>query len=214
MNILLNTYFNDTHCAFLITQNCVLNYHGYVPIVNIEYSTANRQEYLEHVMSTLHYGCQNIIIQVDEPATVINDFEQQIKLQVQRFNDRRYLVLPFDNSVEIDDLPSIPVLQFVPDVLVVVPEIDLMNVTKQCSSISCAYCECNVTFRFITHRFVGTNRNDDVIVLDYWYSSNMSFSMNNNLYPDKITDMQGKVFKMATFNYKPYSIVGMIIITC
>ncbi|GLV36133.1 hypothetical protein CBL_08626 [Carabus blaptoides fortunei] len=103
------------------------------------------------------------------------------------------------------DLPSIPVLHFVPDVLVVAFEIDLNVTEQQCLSIFYA---CSVTFRFITHRFVGISGNDDIIVLDYWFSNNMSFMMHNNLYPDKISNMEGRVFKMATFTYKPYAIVS------
>lgn len=202
LNILIKTifsiYYKDSICAFVIsdTKNGI-DYQGWLPIVNIK---KNNVSVLE-IESLLWNGCQDVVIHTENPSHAIEAFEAAIKLQVQRFNDRRYLILPSASSEGLADLPSLPALQFVPDVLVAVPQIDY-NASHRLIG------DCETTFQLITHRFVGTTGNEDIVQLDVWHSRNFSFETGANLFPDKITDMQGRIFKMATFNYKPYSIVG------
>lgn len=195
---ILSTYYNDSICAFLISDiNNGVDYQGLLPIVNIKKENVTIFE----IKSLLWNGCQDVIINTANPVHAIEAFEAAIKLQVQRFNKRRYLILPNQFSEGLADLPSLPALQFIPDVLVAVPQIDY-NVSYRLIG------HCETTFQLITHRFVGPTGNDDVLLLDVWHSRNFSFEIGFNLFPDKITDMQGRIFKMATFSYKPYSIVG------
>lgn len=97
VNIIINTYYNNSNCAFLITTaNGGFNYQGLLPIINIKLEE-NANELVD-IQKMLQYGCQDVIIQTDNPEVTINNFEAEIKLQVQRFNERRYFVLPTEMS--------------------------------------------------------------------------------------------------------------------
>lgn len=146
----------------------------------------------------LNFGCENIIIYENDTEKKINDFENQIKLAIQRYNHRKYLIFLQEYDENFQLYKS---LHFVPNVLFVSPKIYEENETV-------IYKTCEVTFILYTHMYSGLKGNDKIYVLDYWFSKNQSFLRDANLYPDKISNLRGRTMKMATFTYKPYAIVG------
>lgn len=63
----------------------------------------------------------------------------------------------------------------------------------------------NGVFRLFTRDLIGNGE----ITLDSWDGMEKNFSIGNNLYPDKLSQQNGKDLKMTTFTYKPYSVPSM-----
>ncbi|XP_055633892.1 uncharacterized protein LOC129774209 [Toxorhynchites rutilus septentrionalis] len=60
----------------------------------------------------------------------------------------------------------------------------------------------------ITHRFVGTAEESvDLLLLDVFDIANKTFRHGRQLFPDKITNLQGKVIRVAAFNVPPMVIM-------
>lgn len=68
-----------------------------------------------------------------------------------------------------------------------------------------------VTYDVITHRFVGSKLEDQMQLIDTFYTRNATFHLNNNLFPDKLNDLQKRVLRVAMFNYKPYTILTEVV---
>lgn len=62
------------------------------------------------------------------------------------------------------------------------------------------------TFDLITSRFVTRNNGNDSLYLDTFYGANEQFSSEATLFPNKFTDLDGRILRLALFNYKPYTI--------
>lgn len=61
-------------------------------------------------------------------------------------------------------------------------------------------------YDLITSRFVTQNNHSDPRFLDTFDGSTEKFMENANLFPDKFSDLEGRVVRLALFNYKPYTI--------
>lgn len=78
----------------------------------------------------------------------------------------------------------------VPDIIVVTPREDDDDV-----------------FDLITSQFVGRYNNTAPILLDTYDRSTQTFvGGKQNLYPNKLINMQGRPLKLGLMNYKPYTI--------
>lgn len=62
------------------------------------------------------------------------------------------------------------------------------------------------SFDLITSQFVGRFNNTSPMLLDTFYGRNTTFKQNANLFPDKLSNLQQRVVRLALFNYKPYSV--------
>lgn len=60
-----------------------------------------------------------------------------------------------------------------------------------------------VTYKLLT-RWIYDN---SIVQLDYWHSSNLSFSVNANLFPEKLWDVNGLILHVSTVYYPPYDII-------
>ncbi len=76
----------------------------------------------------------------------------------------------------------------VPNILIIMPNID------------------ENSFDLITSQFVGRFNNTSPMLLDTFYGRNTTFKQNANLFPDKLSNLQQRVVRLALFNYKPYSV--------
>lgn len=193
-SVVVNKYFTDT-CVFIATTHAQINLKNQLPVVNLKID-----DYFGDVLNqSLHFGCENILVQSSNLENNVKTVENLIKLSVGRFNKRKYLLLADERLSDNKQESLFKFLHFVPDVLLVMPE----NMSEIIDGL------CEINFSLHTNKYVGLDGNDDVIKLDTWFSKNESFLFDGNLYPDKISDMQGRVLKMATFNYKPYAVVGI-----
>lgn len=62
------------------------------------------------------------------------------------------------------------------------------------------------SFDLITSQFVGRFNNTSPMLLDTFYGRNTTFKQNANLFPDKLSNLQQRVVRLALFNYKPYTV--------
>lgn len=60
-------------------------------------------------------------------------------------------------------------------------------------------------FDLITSRFVTRNNANDSLYLDTFYGANGEFANDAMLFPNKFSNLEGRVLRLALFNYKPYS---------
>ncbi|XP_044265395.1 uncharacterized protein LOC123011820 [Tribolium madens] len=85
-------------------------------------------------------------------------------------------------------------LQYVSDLLLVLPNKE--NGTEY--------------FEIITHQYGHQNKKkiNKTLLLDVWYSHNYSFLHGKDLFPNKLSNQNGRQLKIGTFTYEPYSIIG------
>lgn len=70
------------------------------------------------------------------------------------------------------------------------------------------------SFDLITSQFVGRFNNTSAILLDTFYGRNTTFKQNANLFPDKLSNLEQRVVRLALFNYNPYSIWKEVVSVC
>ncbi|RZB40319.1 uncharacterized protein BDFB_007673, partial [Asbolus verrucosus] len=196
-----NTFHKDGRCLMIFTDGD-FNYHGNIPSVKIKVTNDTFNEKL-----IFHsYGCQNIIIYANKPVNIFVEFETQIRLNMERFNSRKFLIAPRIVTENFEkDFFGLKQLNYVCDLLVLSPkscspnseQLNIFNTTKE-----------EIVFELKTHKYVGTSNNNKPILLDKWFSKNQSFLFGRDLYPDKMTNQMGRPLKMTTFTYKPYAVIG------
>ncbi|KYB26331.1 hypothetical protein TcasGA2_TC034795 [Tribolium castaneum] len=126
---------------------------------------------------------KDILIHHENASDIFVQFENLIRLHSERFNARRYIVTG-QNSLQILLTKE---LEYVSDLLLVVPND-------------------GEYFEMITHTY-GHKINEPVL-LDIWYSHNYTFERGNDMFPNKLSNQNGRTFKIGTFTYEPYSITG------
>lgn len=208
-NTILNNYFNSTFCLLIFINNYTsFDYNGSLPKVNLRLINASTENnYLNRF-----YGCNGFLINSNEPCSLFEKIEYLIKHSDERFNDRKYLVIPYDeDNYKIDDfmcLFEIKEMEYVDDILIILPNITRYSNNENISKINYFLKDDNeISFNLISNKYVGIYGNE-TILLDKWFSKNQSFLFNNNLYPDKIKNQEGRILKVATFTYLPYTITG------
>uniref|UniRef100_A0A1I8P224 Ionotropic glutamate receptor C-terminal domain-containing protein n=1 Tax=Stomoxys calcitrans TaxID=35570 RepID=A0A1I8P224_STOCA len=67
-------------------------------------------------------------------------------------------------------------------------------------------------FELKTNKFNGPNRSEasSLIFLDRFHAVNNSFEFNQNLFPDKIRNLQGREVIVAGFDYHPYFVIKYV----
>nr|XP_015837564.1 PREDICTED: uncharacterized protein LOC103313750 [Tribolium castaneum] len=181
LQILLKTYFLNTRCIFLFTDSTI-DLQVETPIVYFKVSNT-----LNPSLIFQHHGCQNILIHHENASDIFVQFENLIRLNNERFNERKYIVTGH-NSLKILLTKQ---LEYVSDLLLVVP--------KQTGH-----------YELITHVYRHQNRSkiNEPVLLDVWYSQNHSFRQENDLFPNKLTNQNQRVLKIGTLSYEPYSVIG------
>lgn len=88
-------------------------------------------------------------------------------------------------SDTLRDIQNHPAIQEIANLLLVVPE--------------------GSTFELLTHRYVGNAPEAlDLLHLDTYYQGNRSFSGGNPLFPNKLSDLMGKTYRLASFYLLPW----------
>lgn len=209
-NIIFNKYFNDTYCIFAFTDNGNnFHYNGLWPKIQLQIvNETTTQNDIDQF-----YGCHQFLINSNEPRLLFQKVEYLVKHSTRRFNDRRYLIIPYDvKNVNVKNFMRLFKLKeiiYVDDILIVIP-----NVTKhveQNDTVNNFLDELDddeVTFDLITNKYVGIKHHNDTVLIDKWFANNRSFLFNNNLYPDKINNQKGRELRLSTLTYPPYSVPG------
>lgn len=71
----------------------------------------------------------------------------------------------------------------------------------------------DTSFDLITSRFVSEENNNDSLILDTFDVLSGSFDKNADLFPNKFMNLEGRIVRVALFNYKPYAIWEEVVIT-
>ncbi|KAJ3648073.1 hypothetical protein Zmor_019909 [Zophobas morio] len=188
VNLILRSYFDDHRCLLIFTDTD-LDYDGHIPAVRIKIADG----WVDYGLIFHYHGCQGVVIYSQNPQTIFVEFETQIRLKMERFNRRRFLIITYNPTTKIEpEFFALKELEFVSDLLLVLPDTG-DNIT---------------TFALKTHKYVGTSNNNEPVLLDKWFTQNQSFLFGANLYPDKLSNQLGRPLKMATFTYEPYSVIG------
>lgn len=158
------------------------------------------------------YGCLGFVLIVNEPCKLFQYIEYKIRHSEERFNNRKYLILPGNEYLEenVMCLFQLEEIEYVADMVIVLPTNEVNDAFQINSTINdVAVLENFVNFELITHKYIGDVHNE-MVLLDKWFSRNQSFLYGNNLYPNKLTNQQGRAIRIATFTYPPYAIPGTV----
>ncbi|CAH2107283.1 unnamed protein product [Euphydryas editha] len=148
-------------------------------------------------------GCSDYIVQLKEPEIFMTAFENVVHMGNVRKSDRKIIMLPkIDNNlvstnskVELLNILSMKEASFVANILLILPSDTL--------------CDCEI-YDLVTHKFVGPDYdNNKPIYLDKWNSCTSKFDNNVNLFPHDMSDLQGKIVKVAGFTYTPYVLLDL-----
>lgn len=195
LQAIITSFLNSSMCITTVMENNL--------ILKLPYSFmslyANNSEDLSYLMlNASEMGCSDYIVQLEEPKIFMTAFEKVTHMGNVRRSDRKIIILPKinENVVSTNDkekllnILSMEETGFVANVLLIVP--------------SDEHSECK-TYDLITHKFVGPgNDSNEPIYLDKWNSCTSKFHKNVNLFPHDISNLYGKVVKVAAFTYTPY----------
>uniref|UniRef100_A0A6P7F088 Uncharacterized protein LOC114324952 n=1 Tax=Diabrotica virgifera virgifera TaxID=50390 RepID=A0A6P7F088_DIAVI len=198
LNIIVKTYFLDSRCLLVFTdEDNYFDYNGDIPVINIKVSKDSINPHL-----FLHYfGCKAVLIKTNNPVTVFEQFENEIRTSIERFNERKFLIAPgLHINENITNIFLSHSIRYVVDFVA----ITLADYSWNNNSFISKHIE---RYNLWTHKYVGFDYSQKEL-LDTWYSVNRSFVHNSNLYEYKLKNQMGRTLRMATFQYEPYSIPG------
>ncbi|ENN78215.1 hypothetical protein YQE_05367, partial [Dendroctonus ponderosae] len=188
---IVNTYFLNYHCLVFFSQSPA-NFDLNLPQVPI---LAINLDNLDNIKNIFNYaGCQGFFLQVNQPVAVFRAIEQQIKVHPDRFNQRKYVFFATENwSKEVFQIFETLEANFVSDLTVIFAN-SFLNESSQ-------------VFDIWTHKYTGRTGNNKPFLLDKWFAENASFLHNNNLFPNKLGNQEGRILKLAVFPYEPYVVI-------
>ncbi|KAF5283307.1 hypothetical protein FQA39_LY17354 [Lamprigera yunnana] len=196
INKIVNEYLPSSYCVLILTdEERSISLDSNVLIVNIKVINSTLPDHL-----IFHkYGCQDIIIHHSNSSIILVELERKMKLHSARFNRRKYIIVA-DNL----DIFNLNELHYIVNLLVILPS----EATETECFLLDQICYEHGIFQLLTHKYVGKSNSSDPEVVDFWATYNRSFTYGNNLFPEKLQDQHGRFINCATFNYKPYSIIG------
>lgn len=199
LGIIIKKYLIKTYCLSIFSE-LTLNVVEDVPIMRFNDSDPSSMS--SYIMQSFDIGCSDFIIMMDTPSDFLSIYDENIHETNQRRPYRKIIFLPTSDDEEMrKELISITqesALSFLPDLLLVLPACDSLPNESNCTKYDLG-----------THKFVGVSGNNDLVILDSWNGDDNTFEKNANLFPDKISNMQGRKLNVATFTYKPYSILEL-----
>lgn len=201
-NIILNDYFNQTKCVFVFTdENNDFNYAGESQIIYLKIFDGT----IVPQKIYMYFGCHGFLVHSANPCKIFKSIENIIKHSEERFNDRRFIFLPAKNPAEdLLCLFNTTEIEYVDDLLIILPAEENFAISGTNKFLDR---ETHGKFDLVTHKYNGLDGRK-LWFLDTWFSSNNSFLLGRNLYPDKISNQQKKHFRVATFTYPPYAVPG------
>lgn len=200
-NIILQNYYYNTSCLLIFTDDYAnFNYKGPLPTVNLKFINNT----LSEDTFPKYFGCVGILIKSKTPCTIFQNIENIIKHTDERFNERKYLIMndESENSNDVTCIFKLEEIKYVANLLIITTNEQQIEEYENNFDV-----DKNVIMNLITHKYVGENHNE-TILLDKWFSCNESFLYNNNLFPNKLKNQQGRNLRLATFTYPPYTIPG------
>ncbi|XP_045446411.1 probable glutamate receptor [Melitaea cinxia] len=200
LQAIITSFLNSSMCITTVMENNLI-----LKLPNSFMSLyANSSEDLSYLMlNASEMGCSDYIVQLEEPKIFMTAFEKVIHMGNVRRSDRKIIILPKinENVVNTNDkekllnILSMEETGFVANVLLIVPS----DENSECK-----------TYDLITHKFVGPgNDSKEPLYLDKWNSCRSKFHKNVNLFPHDMSNLYGKVVKVAAFTYTPYVLLDL-----
>ncbi|XP_071051740.1 probable glutamate receptor [Onthophagus taurus] len=190
--IIIENYLNKetTNCLYVINdETSMFEYKGELPIVLL-----NVESFKRYPKIYTKFYCENFILSTKNPKQDFITVESSIKRGHNRFNTRKYLILPTEgflkNTTEVFNSKEI---DYVSDIVAIFPDNNEI--------------EEEITWKLYTHKYVGIINFNEIYILDEWFGKNSSFLYGNDLYPDKLTNQHGRTLRIGTITYKPYAII-------
>ncbi|EDS44681.1 conserved hypothetical protein [Culex quinquefasciatus] len=181
-------YFNDLYCTcFISNTNDIdfeLNFELSQPVIWIDIEKANSED----LLSSIENGCQSFILTEDSWLPFFEGFWYLHDRTVQRFANKKVIIaLDYDSEYfKVEPIFEHVVVHDIPQLLVIVQvEDDRIDV--------------------VTNKFTGRDTQQEVILLDSFVPSLGTFLYGNELFPDKLLNLQGRFLRLAIFNYSPYT---------
>ncbi|CAB3243457.1 unnamed protein product [Arctia plantaginis] len=196
LDILIQKYLSTSSCISFVLETSLI-FHSPVGFI---YITPDEKVLVEQILAVSEIGCSDYVILMKEPEKFMNAFERVIHLGNVRRSDRKLIFLPHDANLNDVNLASkvfsLKGSAFVANMLIVAYS---KNSQQEC-----------LVFDLITHKFVGTDSQLNApLYLDRWNSCTTKFEKQANLFPNDMTNLQGKTLKVACFTYKPYALLDL-----
>ncbi|XP_055922835.1 LOW QUALITY PROTEIN: ionotropic receptor 21a-like [Eupeodes corollae] len=211
INFIVQTYHYDaTSLCVVFNENFPFTLHqteadNYVAIRSLYRPTLNETKKIPFdqldvlskfegklVESIEYTHCESFIAFEEEIMIFVGSFMKSVLHSKWRSLKNRFLFVytegRFDeNSAEFDQ----PFFQDLTNIL-------LIEISKN-----------GTVFDLKTTKFVGSRKNhpEELVFLDRYYGKTNTFEFNNNLYPDKVRDLQGRELISAVFPYEPFAIL-------
>lgn len=193
-NLIINSYFNNSKCIVhyhdnsdnLVHFNDVVTYHlTEEQDMGIEYD-----EY-----------CSHFLIQHENTTFALEEIEHFIKMNENyTYSDRKYIII-LHTEEDLNILFESNLFIFIRDVLII-----LASFADDDDEIFGPFTIYDTTFDLFTHKYVGESDQNDIILLDAWFSTNLSFKLGNSLFPDKISNQLGRELRAPCYYHTPYAV--------
>lgn len=141
------------------------------------------------LLNSVENGCQSFVLTNAATHPFLDRFEYIHDRTIQHFPNKKIIILisPESDSSVMKQFVEHRAIHDVPNLLFLFPasadRIDLF-----------------------TNRFTSRDNSNDLILLDTYILSQNTFVHGNNLFPDKLKDLEGKYVRLAIFNYSPYTL--------
>ncbi|XP_055633891.1 glutamate receptor ionotropic, delta-1-like [Toxorhynchites rutilus septentrionalis] len=180
-------YFSQSYCTCIVgygTESVFYPKHQH-PTIWISIAEANE----DVLLTSIENGCQSFVLTNDAASQFLDRFQYIHDRTMQHFPNKKVIILisSESNHSAMEHLIKHKVIHDVPSLLFLFPastdRIDLF-----------------------TNRFTSRENFHDLILLDSYIPSQDVFLIGNNLFQDKLNDLEGKFVRLAIFNYSPYTL--------
>lgn len=131
INSILENYALHSNCIMVISnQKPNIDFNTNFPIIHVRLETEGDNR--NALMAVMNFGCQMFILNVENYTKTLCILEETIKKTDQRFGRRKLLFIPSGQNLtkirkQYVQVIKLPVLQFIPDVLFILPKSNCNN---------------------------------------------------------------------------------------
>ncbi|XP_065072646.1 uncharacterized protein LOC135697019 [Ochlerotatus camptorhynchus] len=189
VNLIVLKYFKHVYCTCIVTKQPDHDYLSYFksPYLTNWIRQANFNDVT--LQDSIDNGCQSFIVTQAASSVFLDRFNYLHDRTIQRFSSKKiiFLVDSQSNHTAIDQLVQHDAIHDIPRLLLLFP-IDPDRI------------------ELITNRFSSRDHFQELMILDSFVPSQGTFLQGNDLFPDKLLNLEGRFVRLAIFNYHPYTI--------
>nr|XP_021194150.2 ionotropic receptor 21a [Helicoverpa armigera] len=200
LNTIINQYLQSAYCitVFSETPFTFILPTSFISLI------PNETNLVEQIFNVSETGCSDYIVRMRDPQIFMEAFERVVHIANVRRSDRKIIFLPYDEEYNEENDVNLPSLVFamkgskyLANMLMIVNH---ASVNQDCK-----------IFNLVTHQFVGRSEEATHLpkYLDSWDSCTQKFENEANLFPHDLTNLYGKVVRVACFTYKPYALLDI-----